>query len=156
MSTNIYRQFTLRKFSHQIKHFCFGSSFLLHDNGVLAPLKLQTFESGFQRSYEPATFFHLRELARGVPVSAVMTLMLMLAQVSAFCSSLYQTNLWLLRVQQQQEVKQQLWRYVKTRLHHRLLACHAYYRAFGCLCKHGHILKTQRKSLSVFSRAAAV
>ncbi len=34
------------KFSHQTKHFCCGSVFLLHDNGVLAPLKLQTFETG--------------------------------------------------------------------------------------------------------------
>ncbi len=44
----IQRQFTQHKFSHQMKHFCCGLSFLWHDNGVLAPLKPQMFETGFQ------------------------------------------------------------------------------------------------------------
>ncbi len=35
-------------FSHQTKHFCRGSAFLLYDNGLLAPLKLQTFDTWFQ------------------------------------------------------------------------------------------------------------
>lgn len=30
------------KFSHQTQHFCCTSAFILHDNGVLEPLKLQT------------------------------------------------------------------------------------------------------------------
>ncbi len=36
-------QFTWRKFVHQMKHFCCGLAFLLHDSGVLAPLKPQMF-----------------------------------------------------------------------------------------------------------------
>ncbi len=41
-------QFTRRKFSHQMKHFCCGSAFLSHDNCVLALRKQQTFETRFQ------------------------------------------------------------------------------------------------------------
>ncbi len=38
--------FSWGKFSHQMKHFCNGLAFLLHDDGMLAPLK--TLETGFQ------------------------------------------------------------------------------------------------------------
>ncbi len=40
--------FTKHKFSHQTKHFCCSSAFLLHQSSVLVPLKPQTFETGFQ------------------------------------------------------------------------------------------------------------
>ncbi len=65
-------QFTWRKFSHQTKHFCCSSVFLLHDNGVLAPLKPQMFETAN-------------------PTAALPKLMLMLAQVNGFRSGQYQT-----------------------------------------------------------------
>ncbi len=42
------RQFTQHKFLHQTKRFCWRLTFLLHDNDVLAPLKMRTFETGFQ------------------------------------------------------------------------------------------------------------
>ncbi len=79
------RQFTWRKFLHQMSNFCCGSAFLLHDNGVLAPLKLQTFETGFQ-----GATFRNRNLHSGCvnwqngdSAKAVTELMLMLAQVNA-------------------------------------------------------------------------
>lgn len=37
-----------QKFLHQTKQFCCGSAFLLHDSGVLTPLKLHNFKNRFQ------------------------------------------------------------------------------------------------------------
>ncbi len=75
VSTASQRQFTQSKFSH-----CRCLAYFLHDNGVLVPLKPQ-----------PQPSFWLCKLASRVPVNMVMTLMLMLVQVNAFCSSHYQT-----------------------------------------------------------------
>ncbi len=45
------------KFSQETLNFCCGSAFFLHDNGVLAPLKLQTFETRSRvESFETANF----------------------------------------------------------------------------------------------------
>ncbi len=85
--------FRQRKYPHQMKHFCCGSAFLLHDNGVLAPLKLQTFKTRFQSG----TLLNCNLLSSCVnwhptkPVKAVTTLLLMLVQVNAFRRSHYQT-----------------------------------------------------------------
>ncbi len=83
----------MAKFSHYVKHFCCRSAFLLHDNGMLLPLKPQTFETGFQSG-----IFWKRNLISGCTnwqitklMTAVTTLMLTLAQVHAFHSSRCQT-----------------------------------------------------------------
>ncbi len=80
-------------FGIKTKHFCCGSAFLLHDNGVLVPLKLQTFETGFQSGI----FWNHKLLPNCVnwqtakPAKAVTTLMLML---TLQCFPQY-TKLWL-------------------------------------------------------------
>ncbi len=82
------------KFSHQMKPFCCSSVFLLHDNGVLAPLKPQTFETGFQ-----SAILWNRNLQSGcvncqtakpVRVTKLM-LMLILAHFNGFRNSHYES-----------------------------------------------------------------
>ncbi len=75
-------------FHTEMKHFCCSSAFLSHDNGVLVPLKLQTFENA-------AFFFGCVNWQTAKPVKAVTTLMLMLmlVQVNAFHNSHDQTQI---------------------------------------------------------------
>ncbi len=68
-------QFTQRKFLHQKKHCCCGSAFLLHDNDVLSPLKLQMFETRFQSG-----ILLISICVKWQAVNAVTKQMLMLAQ----------------------------------------------------------------------------
>ncbi len=73
-------------------HFSWCSAFLVHVNGVLTPLKQQTFESVFQS----IIFLNCDLLSscvssqNGDILKSVTMLMLMLAQVNAFCNSHYQ------------------------------------------------------------------
>ncbi len=87
------RQFTWCKFSHQTKHFCCGSAFLLHDNGVPAPLKLLMLETGFQNAnvLKQNLLSGCVNRHNAKPMMGVTTLTAMLAQVNAFRSSYYQT-----------------------------------------------------------------
>ncbi len=64
-----------RQFLHQTTHFCCGAAFLLHDNGMLVPLKPQTFRDLLSSRVNWQTT---------KPVTAVTMLMQMLAQVNAF------------------------------------------------------------------------
>ncbi len=79
---------------------CCGLAFLLHDNSALVPLKPKTFENGFQSAifYNLCLLSGLLNWQTTKPIKAltplmliimlgVATLMLMLAQVNAFCSS---------------------------------------------------------------------
>ncbi len=73
--------FRRRNFSHETTHFCRGSAFLLHDNGVLKPLKPQTFETGFQSAvfWNRNLLFDRVNWQTAKPVTAMTKLMLMLA-----------------------------------------------------------------------------
>ncbi len=66
-----------------MKRFCYGSTFLLRDNSVLAPLKLLTFETGL--------LSYCVNWQSAKPVTALTTLMLLLPQVNAFHSNHHQT-----------------------------------------------------------------
>ncbi len=81
-----------RKFWHQIKHFCCGSAFLLHNNGIPETANVWNQDPEWNLlKLQP--FLWLHKLASGVSVNVMTTLMLVLtlAQVNAFCSSHYQT-----------------------------------------------------------------
>ncbi len=88
-----FRQFSQRKFLDQTVNICCGSALLLHDNGVLASLKPQTFETRFQSVIflNSSPFSCCVNWQNGEPVKAVTKLMLMLMLVSAFCNSHDQT-----------------------------------------------------------------
>lgn len=62
--------FRRRKFSHQMQLFSGGSAFLLHNNGVLAPLNLQTFENRVPE-WNLLITSPLHSWQRGVPENVV-------------------------------------------------------------------------------------
>ncbi len=106
---------------YQMVNHCCGSDFLLHDNGVLAPLKLQTFETGFQSgTFETAPCFQavktgkLSACERG---DVMLMLMLMLAEVNAFRSKHHQTLMKLSTLHRKQvEYDDSLLRWIWVRM----------------------------------------
>ncbi len=114
-------QRTWCKFSRQMKHFCCGSTFILHDNGVLVPLKLQMFETGlysgiFWNRNLLSSCVNWQTVKRVKAVTTLMLmLMLMLAQVNALRSSNYQTPIKPSTVHPEQvQHDDSLWRQIRV------------------------------------------